>query len=85
MTWATHPFYNQTRWKRVRVEVKIRDGFRCTVCGATGVLLDVDHIEPWTRRPDLAFELTNLVTLCRRCHNRKTHGKPKRRRTSRAW
>ncbi len=85
MTAATDPFYNSTAWKRIRDVAKRRDGYRCTVCGRTGVRLDVDHIEPWTRRPDLALDLANLATICRRCHNRKTHGKPKRRRNSRAW
>jgi 5-methylcytosine-specific restriction endonuclease McrA len=82
----TDPFYNLARWKRVRVEAKRRDGYQCTVCGATGVRLDVDHIIPWKQRADLAFELVNLRTICRRCHNRKrSRPKKSKRRNSRKW
>jgi 5-methylcytosine-specific restriction endonuclease McrA len=89
------PFYNLHRWKVVRVLAKRRDGYRCTICGRTAILLDVDHIIGWRQRPDLAFELDNLRTVCRRCHNQRTHGKPKqsaraaalkaKRRNSRDW
>jgi 5-methylcytosine-specific restriction protein A len=81
---AHDPFYNLNAWKRARTKAKQRDGYQCTVCGAVDVPLDVDHILGWRQRPDLAFELDNLRTLCRRCHNRRTHGKPKRRRSKRA-
>ena len=84
MSYATHPFYSSTRWKKVRELAKIRDGYRCIVCGATG-RLDVDHIEPWQRRPDLAFELSNLRTLCRLHHNRKRSRRQPKRRNSRRW
>jgi 5-methylcytosine-specific restriction endonuclease McrA len=43
----TDPFYNLSRWKRIRVEAKRRDGHQCVVCGAAGVRLDVDHVIPW--------------------------------------
>jgi 5-methylcytosine-specific restriction enzyme A len=81
---AHDPFYNLNRWKLARAAAKQRDGYSCTHCGRTGVPLDVDHIIGWRRRPDLAFELDNLRTLCRRCHNQRTHGKPKRRNSRRA-
>ena len=81
---AHDAFYNLNAWKLARAAAKRRDGYRCTVCGRIGVLLDVDHILGWRQRPDLAFELDNLRTVCRRCHNRRTHGKPKRR-NSRVW
>jgi 5-methylcytosine-specific restriction endonuclease McrA len=67
---VTDPFYSSTAWKKVRAKARARDG-GCVVCGAT-VGLDVDHIVPWQQRPDLALDLTNLRTLCRLHHNRKT-------------
>lgn len=30
---------------------------------------DVHHVEPLHRRPDLAFDTSNLRPLCRQCHN----------------
>jgi 5-methylcytosine-specific restriction enzyme A len=59
------------RWKVVRLEAKRRDGWACVECGAKG-RLEVDHIKSVRDRPDLAYELTNLQTLCVRCHSRKT-------------
>jgi 5-methylcytosine-specific restriction enzyme A len=86
VTYWTDPFYSSTAWKKARAAAKRRDGYRCTRCEAAGVRLDVDHLIHWKRRPDLAFELNNLRTLCRRCHNRRTHGKPRpKRRQSRRW
>jgi 5-methylcytosine-specific restriction endonuclease McrA len=83
---AHDAFYNLNRWKLVREQAKQRDGYQCTHCGRTGVPLDVDHILGWRQRPDLAFELDNLRSLCRRCHNQRTHSKPKpkRRNSTRA-
>jgi 5-methylcytosine-specific restriction protein A len=88
---VTHPLYSTYRWQRLRAIAKRRDGYCCTACGRSGKL-DVDHIEPINQRPDLAFALENLRTLCRPCHNRRTFGKRQsnaasrlRRRNSRAW
>lgn len=68
------------RWKVVRKAAKDRDGWKCVQCGARG-RLEVDHIQPVRTHPDLAYELTNLQTLCTPCHSRKTRievgmGKP---------
>jgi len=85
---TTDPFYNLHAWKTLREAVKRRDGYRCTVCGTAAIPLDVDHIQPFARRPDLALDPSNLRTICRTCHNRKrtrTRGKPKRRRNTRRW
>jgi 5-methylcytosine-specific restriction enzyme A len=83
--------YNTYRWQQLRAVAKARDGYRCVACGHSGCRLDVDHIEPVTKRPDLAYVLENLRTLCRKCHNRRTHGRKtsrraqQLRRNSRAW
>ena len=75
--------YCDPRWTTITKLVKARDGYCCVVCSRAARILDVDHIVEWTKRPDLAFEPTNLRTLCRLHHNRKTHGR--RRRNSRRW
>ncbi|WP_037471602.1 HNH endonuclease [Sinorhizobium fredii] len=59
------------RWKWLRLQAKRRDGFKCVQCGASGDL-EVDHVKPVRTHPELSFELTNLQTLCVRCHARKT-------------
>ena len=59
------------RWPALRLAAKRRDNFACVTCGATGDL-EVDHIKPVRTHPELSFEITNLQTLCIRCHSRKT-------------
>jgi 5-methylcytosine-specific restriction protein A len=80
--------YCDPRWAAARTAALTRDGYACTVCRRTrahGTILDVDHVIEWAKRPDLAFDLSNLRTLCRRHHNQKTHGRQRRRRNSRRW
>lgn len=62
---------NSKRWPALRLAAKRRDGFKCVQCGAVGKI-EIDHIMPVRDRPELAFELTNLQSLCPRCHTRKT-------------
>lgn len=59
------------RWKALRMQALDRDDWSCVQCGERR-RLEVDHIEPVRDRPDLAYSLTNLQTLCGRCHARKT-------------
>lgn len=59
------------RWKALRIQALDRDGWACLECG-THARLEIDHIEPVKLRPDLAYSLNNLQTLCGRCHARKT-------------
>lgn len=65
-------------WRRARREARERDG-RCMDCDITpaelGRALDVHHIEPFRtfgiERHREANDLTNLVSLCRRCHRQR--------------
>lgn len=59
------------QWPALRLAAKRRDGWRCVECGNSG-RLEVDHIKPVRSHPELAFELSNLQTLCASCHSRKT-------------
>jgi hypothetical protein len=66
-------FYGNTRgtsrnlaWK---ASVKERDGFKCQKCG-TEDRLDCHHIKPWKTYPDLRFEISNGITLCKVCHGK---------------
>jgi 5-methylcytosine-specific restriction endonuclease McrA len=56
---------------RTRFRILKRDNFSCRACGASpalepGLLLHVDHIEPWSRGG--ATDEGNLQTLCERCN-----------------
>lgn len=70
-TVPNNPFYKTKAWHRIRVKVLIRDGYRCRMCGADvhgKHAAQVDHKIPRHKRPDLALAMSNLQTLCTRCH-----------------
>lgn len=48
-----------------------RDGWACVCCGAR-TRLEIDHIKPVRTHLHLAYALSNLQTLCARCHSKKT-------------
>ena len=69
-TSATHRGYTSARWRRVRLE-QLRCQPFCTQCG--DVACDVDHVIPHTGPDDPRFwDRTNLNSLCKPCHSRKT-------------
>lgn len=55
------------QWRRLRRFVIDRDGGCCTVCGLDGAL-QVHHIIPRWKRPDLIYDPNNCITLCFGCH-----------------
>jgi len=59
------------RWPALRQAARRRDDWQCVACGHRG-RVEVDHIQPVRNAPELAFDLSNLQCLCRRCHSRKT-------------
>jgi hypothetical protein len=63
-------FYRSAEWLSVRDEVFRRDGKVCAVCGATHQL-NIDHILPRSRFPDLALNPKNLRVLCWPCNKKK--------------
>lgn len=75
------------RWPALRLAALRRDGFNCRECGARG-RLEVDHIEPVRAAPERAFDLSNLQSLCVRCHGAKTRrevGLPELSPARKAW
>lgn len=46
-----------------------RDGYTCRACGKRGGILNAHHIWPFQSYPELQYEVSNLLTLCRDCHN----------------
>ena len=58
--------------ENIRKAVILRDGGQCKECGKSNTVLEVHHIKP--RRLHGSNTLGNLITLCRKCHQ-KTEGK----------
>jgi 5-methylcytosine-specific restriction endonuclease McrA len=55
-----------SRWPKVRAEF-VRLNPVCAACGG-GKELNVHHIEPFHRKPELELDPGNLITLCREHH-----------------
>lgn len=43
--------------------------YRCEHCQGLFHIIDIDHIQKRSLRPDLVLEPSNLRLLCRSCHN----------------
>lgn len=61
-------------YRRWRDAVFRRDRWTCQMCGYKGHKIVAHHIIPVSERPDLAFDPSNGITLCRSCHKRLHYG-----------
>lgn len=50
-----------------RLKVKERDSYTCQKCG-TKQNIETHHIQSWRDYPELRFQLSNGLTLCKKCH-----------------
>ena len=62
-----------TRWQKKRAFIRERDGHFCQRCWSLfGIIntegLEVHHIKNRRDFPELTFEDSNLITLCKRCN-----------------
>lgn len=65
--------YTGKRWERKRAHILRRDGYLCVWCKRYGRAKEasiVHHIKPVDEFPELAYEDSNLVSLCPGCHNK---------------
>jgi len=63
--------YARSMWKAIRKAVFSRDNFSCRRCGEKPVghkQLHTHHLRAWARDPALRFDVDNIITLCRGCH-----------------
>lgn len=62
-------------WSIWRTQVFERDNHTCQLCGERGTELHPHHILQKCDFPDLIFEVSNGITLCKNCHRSKgVHG-----------
>jgi 5-methylcytosine-specific restriction endonuclease McrA len=69
-------FRNTKKWTQLRYRILRERGARCECCGATaadGKRIDVDHIKPASKHPELALEPSNLQVLCGDCNSGKSN------------
>lgn len=63
-----------TGWRKVRLKALERDNYTCCKCGETNTKLLVVHHKNYkgknmTSQKDMDNRLSNLETLCHKCHN----------------
>lgn len=66
-------FYTQKKWKQLRKKILKRDGYKCQQCkryGKNVPAVTVHHIKHLDEYPELAYTTNNLVSLCKKCHNK---------------
>ena len=65
--------YNSVRWRQKRKSILRRDGYLCRWCRRYGKNVEADtvhHIKHVDEYPELAYEDSNLISLCTGCHNK---------------
>jgi 5-methylcytosine-specific restriction endonuclease McrA len=61
--------YDDPVYKEVRKKVLKRDGHCCQMPDCESKKkLHVHHIIPWSKAAYLRFDPSNLITLCKKCH-----------------
>lgn len=69
-------FYHSTAWRRIRQQALHRDHYLCQECLKSKKVTpatEVHHIVPLEVDPSLGLELSNLQSLCWRCHEGTKH------------
>lgn len=58
-------------YNKARTAVLKRDGYKCKDCGDTKrYRLQVHHIKKWADYPTLRYSPGNMLTLCKKCHQK---------------
>ena len=53
---------------RERAAALKRDNYTCQVCNKVGGYLHAHHKRGFTHNPELRFDVSNGITLCKKCH-----------------
>lgn len=60
-------FYDSKKWSTIRKKVFLIYDRKCMACGSTKEL-QVDHIKPRSKFPELELDIYNLQILCKKCN-----------------
>jgi 5-methylcytosine-specific restriction endonuclease McrA len=61
-------FYESQEWRVLRYKALKLHGAKCQLCGCSDGQMQVDHIKPRSKYPELELRLDNLQVLCRDCN-----------------
>lgn len=65
-------FYNSALWEHLRLEVLDEQNHECQMCrqrGRYSSAVTVHHIKHVKKYPHLALTKSNLMAVCKECHN----------------
>jgi hypothetical protein len=63
---------NDAAYKEWRRQVWLRDDFKCRIADSNCEgRIEAHHILPWSAFPELRYQITNGITLCRHHHPRR--------------
>lgn len=68
MTLDKAAFRSSSVWKHKRKEILDRDNHICQICRCNNSELQVHHILSISTHPMLRLENSNLITVCKHCH-----------------
>ena len=66
-------FYNSPKWRRKKKAILRRDHYQCQLCKRYGRISEahiVHHKLDLEEYPELALDDDNLVSVCKKCHNK---------------
>jgi HNH endonuclease len=69
-------FYNSWEWCRIRYETLKEQGAICALCKREprhGAIMQVDHVKPRSKFPELELDKSNLQVLCLECNKGKSN------------
>lgn len=61
--------FNPNTYRGWRILVLQRDGNKCVLCGSVENL-ECDHIQSFSKYPNLRYDINNGRVLCRDCHKK---------------
>jgi 5-methylcytosine-specific restriction endonuclease McrA len=59
------------KYKEVRLRKLAQDQWTCFYCGYEGKDMTIDHIIPVSKSPELAIDISNMVSCCKPCNSKK--------------
>ena len=69
---SSKSFYKSREWLELRYRVLRFYQAKCMCCGRTphehGIVVNVDHIKPRSKYPELELDFDNMQILCRACN-----------------
>lgn len=66
-------FYKTWEWLALRYQILKKFGPQCMLCRTMSGPIQVDHIKPRSKYPDLALDFNNLQVLCLECNRGKSN------------